>query len=145
MLFCRTGELGNRRTFLISGDMRSWQAHSQKFAMGEEANSEAGNNIQKSYLRFWSVFTQIESVLQSKFRRSPEKKIFKIFFLANYKILTIQKILCPREDRAFFEDLRLRGPGLDLQGPRTSSRTPPLLSSTVEVKLHHWVINWWNV
>ena len=35
LLFCRTGELGNCRNLLISGDIRPWQAHSQKFAMGE--------------------------------------------------------------------------------------------------------------
>ena len=42
-------------------------------------------------------------------------------------------------EQAFFEDLRLRGQGLQnvSSRPRTSSRTPPLLSSTVAVKLHH--------
>ena len=43
--------ISNRRNSLISGDMRSWQAHSQKFAMGK-ANSEAGNYIKRSYPRF---------------------------------------------------------------------------------------------
>ena len=65
------------------------------------------------------------------------------------KISTFQKKCCPRvEDSAIFEDLRprLQGQGLDLRGqgqglqnvssrtsssPRTSLRTPPLLSSVI--------------
>ena len=74
---------------------------------------------------------------------SPKKKVFtnfsgdlqkqglQKFFQAIYKILAIQKILlCSRaEDRAIFEDLKLRGQGqkLDLRGQghqNVSSRTP---------------------
>ena len=72
-----------------------------------------------------------------------KKRLLKSFFQAIYKISTIQKKCCPRaEDRAIFEDLRLRGQGLDLRGqglqnvssrtfsrPRKSSRTPPLTIS----------------
>ena len=68
-----------------------------------------------------------------------QKKRLQFFFLANYKILTIQKILLfSSRGQAFFEDLRLRGQGLQnvSSRPMTSSRTPPLLSSTVAVKLH---------
>ena len=80
-------------THIQKSYLRFWSVFTADWVGFTVQISEAGNNIQKSYLRFWSVFTQIESVLQSKFRRSPEKKIFKVFFLANYKILTIQKIL----------------------------------------------------
>ena len=46
-----------------------------------------------------------------------QKKGLQNFFLANYKILTIQKILLSSSrGQAFFEDLRLRGRGLDLRG-----------------------------
>ena len=108
------------------------------------------------------------SVLQKKrsskifFRRKRSSKIFfkrSLFeeikkslcryfarFLAfSNKILTVQKWCCPRaEDRAFFEDLRLRGQGQGqgqrLQNvfsrtslrPRTSSRTPPLVFFVVQ-------------
>ena len=72
-----------------------------------------------------------------------KKRLLKSFFQAIYKISTIQKKCCPRaEDRAIFEDLRLRSQGLDLRGQglenvssrtssrlRTSSRTPPLTIS----------------
>ena len=34
VLFGGTGGLGNCRNLLISGDMGSWQAHSQEFARG---------------------------------------------------------------------------------------------------------------
>ena len=42
----------------------------------EGAVLEAGNNIKRSSPRFWSVFNQIESVIVSKFRWSPKKKVF---------------------------------------------------------------------
>ena len=87
-------------------------------------------------------------------KKNKERKVFKNFFPPTDKILTIQKYCCPRaEDTAVFEDLRLRGQGLDLRGhqndrflwtdfklqghqkvssrtssrPRTSSSTPPLV------------------
>ena len=68
------------------------------------------------------------------------RKIKKVF--ANFprgfwrfptKFQLFKKLCCPRaEDRAIFEDLRLRGQGLQnvssrtSSRPRTSSRTPPL-------------------
>ena len=45
----------------------------QKFAM-RGAVSEAGNDIKHSWPRFWSVYTQVETVFLSKFRWSPETK-----------------------------------------------------------------------
>ena len=80
------------------------------------------------------------------------KKVFANFLRGFWRFPTkfqlFKKYCCPRaEDRAIFEDLRLRGQsqgqGLDLRGqgqglqnvfsrtssrPRTSSRTPPLQS-----------------
>ena len=57
---------------------------------------------------------------------------FSAKFLAfSNEISTVQKWCCPRaEDRAIFEDLRLRGQGQGLQNvaSRTSSMTPPLIS-----------------
>ena len=72
---------------------------------------------------------------QKFFKRSPLKNVFQKIFQPLHKILTFQKIVCPRaEDRSIFEDLRPRGQGQGLQNlssrtssrPRTSSRTPPL-------------------
>ena len=67
--------------------------------------------------------------LQNFFRRS--QKIFSRFLACFNKISTLQKIvLSSPEDKAIFEDLRLRGQGQGLQNvssrPRTSLRTPPL-------------------
>ena len=80
------------------------------------------------------------------FTRSQKKGLrkFSARFLAfSYEILSFQKIvLSSAKDRATFEDLKLRGQGLDLRGPdqrlqnvslrmssrpRMTSRTPPLL------------------
>ena len=67
--------------------------------------------------------------------RKANKDLCKVSakFLAFFnKISTVQKECCPRaEDRAIFENLRLRGQGQGLQNlssrPRTSLRTPPLI------------------
>ena len=65
------------------------------------------------------VFTKI-------FQAISTKNVFQKLFQALHKILTIQKLCCPRaEDRPIFEDLRPRGRGQGLQN--VSSRTPPLL------------------
>ena len=67
--------------------------------------------------------------------RGKQKKGLRKFsarFLALFnKISTIQKIvLSSSRGRAIFEELRLRGQGLQIVSsrPRTSSRTPPLLN-----------------
>ena len=74
---------------------------------------------------------------------SSKKGLPKIFFRRSTKFQQFKKKCGPRsEDRAIFKDLRPRGQGLDLreqsQGlqnessrPRTSSRTPPLLTSSI--------------
>ena len=68
------------------------------------------------------------------FRRSPKNTVFKKIFQANYKILTIQKIVLSSSRRqAIFEDLRLQGQGFQnvSSRPRTSSRTPPLFTNNM--------------
>ena len=59
-------------------------------------------------------------------------KFYARFLAFCNAILRVQKKCCPRaEDRAIFEDLRLRGQGQELQNvssaSRTSSKTLPLL------------------
>ena len=75
-----------------------------------------------------------------KFQLRKTKKVFASFPQGFWHFPTrfqrYQKQCCPRaEDKAIFEDLRLRGQGLDLRGQgqglqnvslRTSSRTPLL-------------------
>ena len=85
----------------------------------------------------------LKKSLQKYFQAfSSKKRILKVFFLAIYKISTIQKKCCYRaEDRAIFENLRPRGQGQGLQNvssrtssrPRTSSRTPPLTISLSKI------------
>ena len=58
------------------------------------------------------------------FRQTPKTRCLKKLFQAIYKILTIQKIvLSSSRGQAIFEDLRLRGQGLQnvSSRPRTSS------------------------
>ena len=66
------------------------------------------------------------------------KKVFANFPRGFWRFPTkfqlFKKFPCPRaEDRAIFENLRLRGQGQGLENvsarPRTSSRTPPLYKS----------------
>ena len=62
--------------------------------------------------------------LQKIFSGELQKKMFKNFFRRSTKFLQFKKLYCPRaEDREIFEDLRLRGQGLQ----NVSSRTPPLM------------------
>ena len=86
----------------------------------------------KNKKRFSEIFRAISKKKQKGLRKVSAR--FLAFFK---KILTIQTIaLSSAENRAIFEDLRLRGQGqeLDLRGqglqnvssrPRTSLRTPP--------------------
>ena len=66
--------------------------------------------------------------------KKKKKRSRKTFFSRSTKFQPFKKLCCPRaENRAIFEDLRLRGQGLEnvssrtSSRPRTSSRTPPLL------------------
>ena len=87
--------------------------------------------------------------LHKNFSSDLHKKTFsKKFFKRSRKLQQFRKYCCPRaEDRPIFEDLRPRGQdqGFDLRGqgqglqnvssrtssrPRTSSRTPPLVTHT---------------
>ena len=70
------------------------------------------------------VSSDLKNKATKKFSDKLQKKVFKKFIQAIYKIFTIQKLCCPRaEDRAIFEDLRLRGQGLQ----NVSLRTAPLM------------------
>ena len=91
--------------------------------------------------RSWKELNFSVDLLRRKTKKGLRNFSARFLMFSN-KILTVPKKCCPRaEDRAIFEDLRLRGQGLDLrdQGkglqnissrttsrPRTSSRTPPL-------------------
>ena len=75
------------------------------------------------------------------FRRSPmaeNKKDLRKFSARFLAFSTVQKMCCPvAEDRAIFEDLRVRDQDQGLENvssrtsskPRTSSRTPPLIKT----------------
>ena len=81
------------------------------------------------------MFTKKKKVFKKLFQRSPKKGLEKKFKVI-YKILTIKKIVrCPlAKDRGIFEDLKLQGQGLDLQGQglqNVFSRTPPLVGASL--------------
>ena len=85
------------------------------------------------------------------FRRSPKKRSSKKFSgdLQNFNDSKYCAVLEPRTYTvAIFEDLKLRGQGLDIRGqdqglqnvssrPRTSSRTPPLVTVIHLLFLEH--------
>ena len=126
---------------------------------GQEPRAHAQVFSQKKGLQnFFSGDLKNEKVFKKFFRRKRSSNFFfqvistwgkqeKIF--ANFprgfwrfptKFQRFKKLCCPRaEDRAIFEDLRLRGQGQGHQNvssrPRTSSRTPPLQN---EVKIFCW-------
>ena len=71
------------------------------------------------------------------FRRSPKKDVFKIFFQAIYKILTIQKrVLLSSLGQSNFQGLEASRPRPSQRNSkcvleaRTSSRTPTLIRTT---------------
>ena len=98
-------------------------------------------NLQKLFSRFSAFF------FQAIFKKNDVEKNLS----AIYKILTIQKIVLSSsraEDKTIFEDLGLRGQGLDLRGqgqelqnvssrPKTTSRTPPQVLSCLKNSLQY--------
>ena len=105
--------------------------HSQEFAVGWgiiQRLETTSNDLIPDFDRFSCRLSRFYSPNLGDLQKQRSSK----FFLANYKILTIQKILLSSSrGQAFFEDFRLRGQGPQIVSsrPRTSSRTPPLLSS----------------
>ena len=94
----------------------------------------SANALQKK-----KVFTKIFQAISTK-KRFPKNFSSAPQSFNNLKNTAVQKILLSKNtaDRPIFEDLRPRGQGLDLRGqglqnvssrPRTSSRTPPLLTA----------------
>ena len=92
-------------------------------------------------------FLKKKQVFQ-KNSQAISKKGLQIFFRRSTRFQQFKKYCCPRaEDRPIFENLRLRGQGLDLRGqgqglqnvfsrtssrPRMFSRTPPWLSMLIK-------------
>ena len=121
---------------------------------GQEPRTQAQLVFSKKKEGFQKNFSSNLKKMSSKifFRRKRSSKIFfqaistrgkqkKVLgnFLRGFwrfptKFQRFKKLCFPRaEDRANFEDLKLRGQGQELQNlssrPRTSSRTPPLVVS----------------
>ena len=88
-----------------------------------EAEDTGASVLQKK-----KVFKNVLGNLQKQ-KKGLQKFSARLLAFSN-KILTIQQIVLPRaEDRAIFENLRLRGQGLQNVSSklRTSSRTPPVV------------------
>ena len=75
------------------------QVRSQEFTLGG-AVSGAGNSMKRCWSRFWSVFTQMQSVFLPKIRWSPKKKVFA----------ETQSVFLPKigwsQKKAFSQDLQ---------------------------------------
>ena len=117
---------------------RAPRTQTQMFSKKKKTSKFFSGDIKKKKV-FKNVF-QAKKVFKNFFSgdfylRKSKKGLcrFSARFLAfSNKISTVKKRCCPRaENRAIFEDLRLRGQGQNVSSkPRTSSRTPPLVATS---------------
>ena len=127
------------RLFRGQGPRTQMQVFSKKKGSQNFFSCDFKNKVFKNFFQALKVFKQIF------FRRflleETKINVLQIFrkvsgvFQRNFNDSKIVQC-CPRaEDRAIFEDLRLPGLGQGLQNvssrPRTSSRTPPLMSTSI--------------
>ena len=132
---------GTKKSEAKAKDSLSEDRHSR--GQGQECSrprprtkDTSANALQKK-----KVFTKIFQAISTK-KRFPKNFSSAPQSFNNLKNTAVQKILLSKNtaDRPIFEDLRPRGQGLDLRGqgqglqnvssrPRTSSRTPPLLTA----------------
>ena len=111
---CHSSEVVN--VFVIRSALNHYR--NQRWSRGHKARKaeDTGASVLQKKRSLKKVLGDLKKKgLQTKFSGELKKKVFKKLFQAIYKILT--------EDRAIFEDLRLRGQGLQ----NVSSRTPPLM------------------